>query len=138
MTPCRPLADFKKQYGRWIKRLLKDKVQQIITEAQQGSAGLACREAVEKALHYFESNLKRMQYGTFRKEGYFIGSGVIEAGCKTVIGARCKQSGMFWSEDGAENILALRCIKMSRTWESFWKDRANAHSARNDSLALSA
>jgi hypothetical protein len=130
--------DFKKQYGRWIKRLLKDKVQQIITEAQQGSAGLACQEAVEKALHYFESNLKRMQYGTFRKEGYFIGSGVIEAGCKTVIGSRCKQSGMFWSENGAENILALRCIKLSRTWESFWKDRANEHSARNDSLALTA
>ncbi len=130
--------DFKKQYGRWTKRLLKNGVQQIIAQAREWSAGLSCQEAVEKALHYFESNVERMQYGTFRKEGYFIGSGVIEAGCKTVIGSRCKQSGMFWSETGAENILALRCIKLSREWENFWKCRANEHAARNDALPLAA
>lgn len=130
--------DFKRQYGRWTKLLLKDKVEQIITQARQWSAGLSCQETVEKELHYFESNVERMQYGTFRKEGYFIGSGVIEAGCKTVIGSRCKQSGMFWSEGGAENILALRCIKLSRTWENFWKHRANEHAARNDALSLAA
>ena len=79
-----------------------------------------------------------MEYGTFRQKGYFIGSGVVEAGCKTVIGAHCKQSGMFWSEPGAENILALRCIERSRQWENFWKTRANDHAARNDSLALAA
>jgi hypothetical protein len=99
---------------------------------------LTSQTAVEKALHYFESNVDRMQYGTFRKAGYFIGSGVIEAGCKTVIGARCKQSGMFWSENGAENILALRCIEQSREWDNFWKRRANEHAARNDTLNLAA
>jgi len=130
--------DFKKQYGRWTKLLLKNGVQLIIAQAREWSAGLSCQDAVEKALHYFESNVERMQYGTFRKEGYFIGSGVIEAGCKTVIGSRCKQSGMFWSETGAENILALRCIKLSREWENFWKCRANEHAARNDALPLAA
>ena len=79
-----------------------------------------------------------MQYGTFRRQGFFIGSGVIEAGCKTVIGTRCKQSGMFWSESGAQNILALRCIHSSRRLSDFWKNRLNDHAARNDSLALSA
>ena len=79
-----------------------------------------------------------MQYGTFRAAGYFIGSGVVEAGCKTVIGGRCKQSGMFWSESGAENILALRCINYSRRLDDFWKDRLNAHAARNDCLPLAA
>ncbi len=79
-----------------------------------------------------------MQYGTFRKKGYFIGSGVVEAGCKIVIGARCKQSGMRWSEQGAENILALRCIHSSRRNDEFWKHRLNQHVARNDSLALAA
>ncbi len=69
---------------------------------------------MEKELAYFVNNAERMQYGTFRRKGFFIGSGVIEAGCKTVIGARCKQSGMFWSEPGAENVLALRCIHSSR------------------------
>ena len=79
-----------------------------------------------------------MQYGTFRRQGFFIGSGVVEAGCKTVIGARCKQSGMFWGKPGAENILALRCIHASRRLDQFWKERLNTHAARNDSLPLAA
>ena len=79
--------------------------------------------AVEKELHYFVDNVQRMQYGTFRRQGYFIGSGVIEAGCKTVIGGRCKQSGMFWGKPGAEHILALRCINASQRDDDFWKHR---------------
>ena len=93
---------------------------------------------MEKELGYFVNNVARMQYGTFRAKGFFIGSGVIEAGCKTVIGARCKQSGMFWGKPGAQNVLALRCIHSSRRLDLFWKDRLNAHAARNDTLALAA
>ena len=93
---------------------------------------------MEKELNYFVTNVQRMQYGTFRKQGFFIGSGVVEAGCKTVIGARCKQSGMFWGKPGAENILALRCIHSSHRLNSFWKDRLNSHVARNDCLPLAA
>ena len=101
-------------------------------------AGTARAEAVEKELGYFVRNVARMQYGTFRSRGFFIGSGVIEAGCKTIIGARCKQSGMFWGEPGAENILALRCISASRRLDDFWKERLNAHAPRNDCLAFAA
>ena len=78
------------------------------------------------------------EYGTFRRQGFFIGSGVVEAGCKTVIGARCKQSGLFWGKPGAQNILALRCIHTSRRLAEFWKERLNGHRARNDCLALAA
>lgn len=127
---------FKRLYRQGTKRLLKDGAQKIIDEARAQSQGQPSEAAVTKALHYFEHNVPRMQYGTFRKKGYFIGSGVIEAGCKTVIGARCKQSGMFWSQAGAENLLALRCIERSRQWDHFWKTRANDHAARNDSLSL--
>src|SRR5208337_5044950 len=123
---------------RWAKLLLKNGVQQIIQQARLWSRGKATRDGVNKALGYFERNIQRMQYGTFRKAGYFIGSGVVEAGCKTVIGARCKQSGMFWSESGAENILALRCIHSSQRLEEFWKHRLNEQAARNDTLALTA
>jgi len=130
--------DIKKQRHRWAKLLLKDGVEKIIRQARQWSARKACQEAVNKALGYFERNLPRMQYGTFRRQGYFIGSGVVEAGCKTVIGSRCKQSGMFWSHDGAENILALRCVKSSQQWDRFWKDLANDHAAKNDPLPLAA
>ncbi len=130
--------DYKTRLGRWAKRLLNDKVEQLIAQSRAACAGKPQAAAVEKELGYFINNVARMQYGTFRTKGFFIGSGVIEAGCKTVIGARCKQSGMFWSQPGAEHVLALRCIHSSRRLEAFWKDRLNTHAARNDSLALAA
>jgi len=130
--------DYQKRLGRWARRLLNDKVEQLIAQARQESTGKAQAQAVEKELGYFVNNIDRMQYGTFRRQGFFIGSGVIEAGCKTVIGARCKQSGMFWGEPGAENVLALRCIHSSHRLGEFWKDRLNTHAARNDTLALAA
>ena len=130
--------DYQKQLRRWAKRLLKDKVQALIQETRQQCAGTPQEAAVEQALGYFVRNVSRMQYGTFRAAGWFIGSGVVEAGCKTVIGGRCKQSGMFWSKSGAENILALRCLHSSRRLEDFWKYRLNQHAARNDTLPLAA
>lgn len=128
--------DYKTRQHRWAKRLLKDKVQVLIEETLEECAGKPQAPKVEEELGYFVRNVKRMQYGTFRANGYFIGSGVVEAGCKTVIGGRCKQSGMFWSESGAENILALRCIHNSRRLEEFWKHRLNLAAARNDPLPL--
>jgi hypothetical protein len=128
--------DYKTRLGRWAKQLLKDQVEKLIAQTRRECAGQSRAEAVEKELGYFVNNVARMQYGTFRRQGFFIGSGVVEAGCKTVIGARCKQSGMFWGKPGAENILALRCIYASRRLDQFWKDRLNAHAARNDCLRL--
>jgi hypothetical protein len=130
--------DHKSRQRYWAKRLLKDKVEALIEQTRQECEGKPQAQAVDEALHYFVSNVNRMQYGTFRAAGYFIGSGVVEAGCKTVIGARCKQSGMFWSESGAENILALRCIHSSRRLDEFWKHRLDTHAARNDCLPLAA
>jgi len=128
--------DYKPRLHRWAKQLLKDQVEKLIAQVRQECAEKSQAEAVEKELGYFVNNVARMQYGTFRRQGFFIGSGVVEAGCKTVIGARCKQSGMFWGKPGAENILALRCIHASRRLDQFWKERLNSHAARNDCLAL--
>ena len=130
--------EYKTRLGQWAKGLLDDQVAQLIAQARQECLGKTNAQAVAAELTYFVNNTARMQYGTFRRQGFFIGSGVIEAGCKTVIGTRCKQSGMFWSEPGAENILALRCIHSSRRLADFWTNRLNDHAARNDSLALSA
>jgi hypothetical protein len=129
---------YKTRQRRWAKRLLKDRVQALVDETRKECAGKPQAEAVEQELGYFVRNVSRMQYGTFRAKGYFIGSGVVEAGCKTIIGGRCKQSGMFWSESGAENILALRCIHSSRRLDQFWKYRLNHHAALNDTLPLAA
>jgi len=130
--------DYKPRLHRWAKRLLKDRVELLISQTRQECAGRPQAQAVEEALGYFVRNVHRMQYGTFRAKGYFIGSGVVEAGCKTVIGARCKQSGMFWSQPGAENILALRSIHYSRRLEDFWKYRLNKHADSNNPLPLAA
>jgi hypothetical protein len=113
--------DYPKRLWRWAKQLLKDRVDKLIVQTRQECLGKSRAGAVEKELGYFVNNTTRMQYGTFRTQGFFIGSGVVEAGCKTVIGARCKQSGMFWGEAGAENILALRCIQSSRRLNEFWQ-----------------
>jgi hypothetical protein len=128
--------DYQSRQRRWAKRLLKDKVQVLIEETRKECAGQPQAAAVEEALGYFVRNVSRMHSGTFRTRGYFLGSGVVEAGCKTVIGGRCKQSGMFWSESGAENILALRCIHSSRRLDEFWRDRLDHQAAFNDALPL--
>jgi len=82
------------------------------------------QEAVRKAIGYFQTNAERMRYARFRRQGLFVGSGVVEAGCKTIIGFRLKQSGMRWTVKGANAIIALRCAEVSGRWEEFWEARA--------------
>lgn len=82
------------------------------------------KEELRKTVNYFESNIERMRYAEFRRQGLFVGSGVIEAGCKTIVGQRLKQSGMRWSLWGANAIIALRCAQLSGRWEEFWEMRA--------------
>ena len=72
---------------------------------------------------YFANHAERMRYPEFRRQHLFVGSGVIEAGCKTVIGSRCKQSGMFWTVRGANAILALRCCQLNDRFEDYWEAR---------------
>ena len=66
-----------------------------------------------------------MRYHWFRSRGLFVGSGVVEAGCKTVIGQRLKQSGMHWTVDGADSIITLRCHEASSQWEAICNHRHN-------------
>jgi hypothetical protein len=76
------------------------------------------KDELDTALGYFENNAPRMRYHWFRSRGLFVGSGVVEAGCKTIIGQRLKLSGMHWSVPGANAITALRCHQASSTWET--------------------
>jgi len=79
---------------------------------------------VRKDIGYFRTNAHRMRYRHFRTLGLFVGSGVIEAGCKTIAGSRLKQSGMQWTVRGANAIIALRCCAVSGRWEQYWERRA--------------
>src|SRR5260370_37044626 len=83
------------------------------------SADLA--EKIRTEVEYFRRNARRMRYPKFRRQHLFVGTGVIEAGCKTLIGSRCKQSGMFWTVRGANAILALRCCQFNGHFERYWQ-----------------
>ena len=80
-------------------------------------------ETIRNTANYFETHAERMRYPEFRRQHLFVGSGVIEAGCKTVIGSRCKQSGMFWTVRAANAILALRCCHINGRFEDYWEAR---------------
>jgi hypothetical protein len=76
------------------------------------------KDEAERELGYFLNNAPRMRYHWFRSRGLFVGSGVVEAGCKAVIGQRLKLAGMHWTTAGAGAIIALRCREASSTWET--------------------
>jgi hypothetical protein len=81
---------------------------------------------VNKEAGYLERNAERMRYPRFRAQGLFVGSGVVEAGCRTVVGKRLKCSGMFWTVRGANAILALRCCRLSSRFVDYWESRSRA------------
>jgi hypothetical protein len=80
--------------------------------------------AVRIEANYLERNAERMRYPKFRQQNLFVGSGVIEAGCKTVMGSRLKRSGMFWAVRGANAIIALRCCYLNDRFEDYWESRS--------------
>jgi hypothetical protein len=76
------------------------------------------REIVEKQLAYFSGNKEKMRFGLFRAAGLFIGSGVIEAACKTIVENRLNCSGMRWTKKNAANVISLRCAIYSGSYDS--------------------
>jgi len=124
--------DDTKRRNAWIglhqKRWLdKGKIATLVAslrDIQTADADLARK--VRNEADYFATNAVRMNYPKFRKQHLFVGSGVIEAGCKTVVGHRLKQSGMFWTVHGANAILALRCTHLNGRFENYWEGRRAA------------
>jgi hypothetical protein len=123
-----PAADVTQK--RWLIRKLdcleNGKIEKLTTALRkradtQHNAELA--NAIRIEAEYFHGNRERMRYPDFRKKNLFVGSGVIEAGCKTVIGSRLKQSGMFWTVRGANAIIALRCCLLNGELEDYWAAR---------------
>jgi hypothetical protein len=109
-----------------IKKLNRGRVEAVVAELRNfPTRKPELRELLRVEAEYFERNRERMRYPKLRKQGLFIGSGVIEAGCKTVIGTRLKQSGMFWTVDGANAIIALRCTLLSGKFEDYWASRSS-------------
>lgn len=119
-------------YHQWKTDLAQSRLDSILTAARDhrdriAAATPAAAEAMEKKIAYLENNRRRMDYASYRKDGLFVGSGIVEAGCKKVIGQRFKASGMFWSEPGARNLLHIRTALLSQDrFNDFWNARAAA------------
>ena len=109
---------------RWLDQ---GKIEKLVASLRTiVSTNAEVLEKLRTEADYFETHTERMRYPQFRKQHLFVGSGVIEAGCKSVIGSRLKQSGMFWTVDGANSILALRCCHLNDRFENYWANRKAA------------
>ena len=120
--------DARKRWAGKLERRLDDgKIEQVVKTLREFPAPTAeLARILSNEADYFERNAERMRYPKFRAQGLFVGSGVIEAGCKTVIGSRLKRSGMFWTVRGANAILALRCCHLNGRFENYWEARRAA------------
>ena len=90
---------------------------------RSGPISSSSKEAAKCALYIFR-NRRRMRYPKFHRQGLCTSTGVLEAGCKVVIGTRLKRAGMHWTASGANAIIALRCAKLSGRFEDFWERRS--------------
>jgi hypothetical protein len=120
-----------KQRKGWAKKMLdrldSGRIESLVAQLQaEPTTQPELQKTLQTEAEYFQRNQNRMRYPQFRKLGLFIGSGVIEAGCKTVIGSRLKQSGMFWTVRGVNAIVALRCHRISNKFEDYWASRSRA------------
>jgi len=116
------------QQKRWVMRqqdkLDNGQIEKLVRSLRIIDAAPELRETVQTEATYFEKNAQRMRYPEFRRQHLFVGSGVVEAGCRTVIGSRLKRSGMFWTVRGANAILALRCCLLNGRFEDYWGARS--------------
>ena len=114
-------SDDAKEWATMRCAELDDGKLQAIVHALRPHA--SCAEAA-KCMMYILRNRARMRYPKFHAQGLCTSTGVLEAGCKVLIGTRLKRSGMHWSVSGANNIIALRCSKLSGRFEDFWERRS--------------
>jgi hypothetical protein len=91
-----------------------------VRKAARSRAG---KKALEQLEHYLRDNQDSLWYRKRLAEGRPIGSGLIEGGCKTIVGQRLKRNSARWRPRRAENIAALRCLEYSGCWDSYWNSR---------------
>jgi hypothetical protein len=109
---------------QWLAARLEDldygDIDGIVAAARAYPLTGVKKDELDTALGYFENNAPRMRYHWFRQCGLFVGSGLVESGCKAVIGQRLKLSGMRWTVAGAGAITTLRCQQASRPEDRIW------------------
>jgi hypothetical protein len=115
-------------FKAWRQRLKRNGLPQILDEASKLMQKMPRKDraGIKKQLAYFEKNAERMKYWTFKRKGYFIGSGAVEGGCRHIIAQRAKLSGMRWLREGVGNVLSLRCLIKSGLFDDYCNAWLNA------------
>ncbi len=117
----------------WYKKqrtILKDDpngASKVIRAVRYRRSKIKENPEIESELKYLQRNRRRMNYFELRQNNLPIGSGIVEAACKNLIGARLKKSGMRWTIDGGQTVLTLRSLVLSNRWEHFWSFFLNRH-----------
>ena len=108
---------------KWKRWLIEGNAEKLVSACENLAQSAAPGKAQEwrKALQYYRDNLRRMRYDEYLAKGWFIGSGVVEGACKTLICERFKRSGMRWSRAGADALLPLRTACISGRYDELWK-----------------
>jgi hypothetical protein len=111
----------------WVKQretLLWDgqyrRLLELLDEQRRQTRSLPKHRALLELGTYLSNQGERLAYADFRAKGYDIGSGRVESACKHVVANRMKRSGMIWSDDGAQDMLSLRCAYLNGHWERLW------------------
>src|SRR5271157_2530133 len=110
------------QAHEWLTQarteLWEGRIQDVIQSCRSLLAHTAARPWIEKAIHYYDHNEKRMDYAHFRQQGYLIGSGTIESACKQIAAVRLKRSGARWTLPGVIATAKARAAWLSNSWDS--------------------
>ena len=117
-------SDSAKQFVKYrVLRILRGEVLGVVRGLRamgtRRLSGKKQRKELDKICCYFQKNHKRMQYDQYLARGYPIASGVIEGACRNVVKDRLERTGMSWRVPGAQSMLDLRCIHLSKQWEDF-------------------
>jgi hypothetical protein len=120
----------KDQAERWAHTLKHEGGGAILAELKaldRDGRSEATVEIYRQVTQYIGNHGDRMDYPTYQAAGWQIGSGHIEAACKTVVNERLKRSGMRWGEDGADAVCHLRALFKgdAEQWEAFWNPSIN-------------
>lgn len=105
-----------------MRQIMKEgKVQQALDELERLRVRSKTKQqAKHELITYLMNNRDRVDYPRYRSLGLPIGSGEVEAQCKVLVQARCKQSGMRWSKKGAEQVLRVRCALRDGSLHTLW------------------
>jgi len=122
-------SDAKAWYKKYRTILKKDPngASKVIRAVRYRRSKTKENPEIEVELKYLQRNRRRMNYFELKQNKLPIGSGVVEAACKNLIGARMKKSGMRWSITGGQTVLTLRSLVLSNRWEHFWTFFINRH-----------